>query len=90
MTITISKLTVANNAPAGTVIGELTTYDASGKPIPCAYTLTKASVGYFAISGNALMTAWTSPMNPVTIPYGFTQPESLPRSAAPPRLQSTS
>ena len=44
MTITISKLTVANNAPAGTVIGELTTYDASGKPIPCAYTLTKASV----------------------------------------------
>jgi hypothetical protein len=30
MTISISNLTVSNNAPAGTVVGILTAYDASG------------------------------------------------------------
>jgi hypothetical protein len=31
MTISISNLTVINNAPAGTVVGVLTARDASGK-----------------------------------------------------------
>jgi hypothetical protein len=56
MTISISNLTVNNNAPAGTVIGVLTAYDASSNVIPCNFTLTKNSAGFFAISGNSLVT----------------------------------
>ena len=57
MTISISNSTVYNTAPAGTVIGVLTAHDKSGATIPCAYTLTKNSAGFFAISGNSLVTA---------------------------------
>ena len=60
MTITISNLTVINNAPAGTVVGELTTWNATGNSIPCTYSLTKGSAGYFAISGNQLVTTWST------------------------------
>src|SRR6202011_5927726 len=56
MTISISNLTVNNNVPAGTVIGVLTAYDASNNVIPCNFTLTKNSAGFFAISGNSLVT----------------------------------
>jgi hypothetical protein len=56
MTISISNLTVNNNVPAGTVIGVLTAYDASSNVIPCNFTLTKNSAGFFAISGNSLVT----------------------------------
>jgi hypothetical protein len=41
MTISISNLTINNNAPAGTVLGVLTAQDASGTIIPCNFTLTK-------------------------------------------------
>jgi hypothetical protein len=64
MTISISNLTVSNTAPAGTVVGVLTTQDATGSAIPCTYTLTMGSVGYFAISGNQLVTAWAAPPAP--------------------------
>ena len=57
MTISISNLTVNNNVPAGTVIGVLTAYDASSNVIPCNFTLTKNSAGFFAISENSLVTA---------------------------------
>ncbi len=64
MTITISNLYISNNAPAGTIIGTFTARDASGKVIPCNYTLTKNSSGYFAISDNRLLTAWSMPIAP--------------------------
>jgi hypothetical protein len=64
MAITISNLTVSNNAPAGTTIGVLVTTDASGTVIPCNYMLTKGSIGYFAIAGNNLITAWSAPVTP--------------------------
>ena len=64
MSITISNLTVSNNAPAGTTIGLLTTTDSSGTVIPCNYMLTKGSIGYFAIAGDNLITGWTAPATP--------------------------
>ena len=60
MTISISNLSVSNNANAGTVVGVLTAYDASGAIIPCEFSLTKNSAGFFAISGNNLVTGSTS------------------------------
>jgi hypothetical protein len=42
----------------------LTTTDASGNILPCTYTLTKGSTGYFAISGNELVTTWSKPVAP--------------------------
>jgi hypothetical protein len=57
MTISISNLSINNTAPTGTVIGVLTAQDASGTIIPCSFTLTKNSAGFFAISGNSLVTA---------------------------------
>jgi hypothetical protein len=59
MTISISNLLVNNNAPPGTVVGVLTAWDASGTVLPCNFTLTKNSAGFFAISGNNLVTAWS-------------------------------
>jgi len=60
MTISISSLTVNNNAPASTVVGVLTARDESGTIIPCNFTLTKNSAGFFAISGNSLVTGRAS------------------------------
>ena len=59
MTINISNLTVNINAPSGTIVGLLTAHDASGTAIPCNFTLTKNSAGFFAISGNSLITAFS-------------------------------
>src|ERR1700736_6037023 len=64
MAITISNLTLSNTAPAGTTIGVLVTTDASGTVIPCNYMLAKGSIGYFAIAGNNLITAWSAPATP--------------------------
>src|SRR5271155_1962088 len=64
MAITISNLTASDNVPAGTTIGVLTATDASGTVIPSNYTLTKGSIGYFAIAGNYLVTAWSVPATP--------------------------
>ena len=58
MTITISNLTVAQNAPAGTIVGVLTARDV-GSIIPCNFILSKKSSGYFAISSNNLVTVWS-------------------------------
>jgi hypothetical protein len=46
MAITISNLTISNNAAAGTIVGVLTARDSSGNPIPCEYTLSKGSAGH--------------------------------------------
>src|SRR5260370_13893754 len=62
MTITIDNLTINNNASAGTVIGVLTGRDAAGNVIPCNYRLTKGASGYFVISDNKLVTAWSLPI----------------------------
>jgi hypothetical protein len=64
MTITISNLRVADNAPAGTIIGMLTATNAPGTVIPCNFMLTKKSAGYFAISGANLITQWTGSIAP--------------------------
>ena len=59
MTISISNLTIYNNALAGTIVGVLTARDASGTVIPCNFTLTKNSAGFLAISGDSLVTAFS-------------------------------
>jgi hypothetical protein len=59
MTISISNLTINNNGMPGTIVGVLTARDASGAVIPSNFTLTKNSAGFFAISGNNLVTAWS-------------------------------
>jgi len=59
MTIAISNLVVKNNVPSGTTVGVLTARDASAKWLPCNFTLTKNSAGFFAISGNNLVTVWS-------------------------------
>jgi hypothetical protein len=59
MTISISNLNIYNNAMSGTIVGVLTARDASDTVIPCNFTLTKNSAGFFAISGNNLVTAWS-------------------------------
>jgi hypothetical protein len=64
MTIQISNLTVKDNAPQATIIGVLAAYDASGAVIPCTFTLTKNSGGFFAISGNNLVTAFGGSISP--------------------------
>jgi hypothetical protein len=64
MAIIISNLYVGNNVPDGTTIGVLTTIDQSGTVIPCNYILKKGSIGYFAIAGNNLVTAWSVPATP--------------------------
>src|ERR1700758_81518 len=64
MTITINNLTVNNNAPQASVIGVLAAYDASGAVIPCTFTATKNSAGFFAISGNSLVTAFSGSISP--------------------------
>ena len=64
MAITISNLSIGNTALAGTQIGVLTTTDASGTVIPCNYMLTKGSIGYFAIAGSDLVSAWSAPATP--------------------------
>jgi hypothetical protein len=64
MTIKIDNLSVSDNASAGTVVGVLTTYNASGNTVSCTYQLSNSAAGYFAISGNNLVTAWSSPVAP--------------------------
>ena len=64
MTITISNLTVGQNAPAGTTVGVLMATDRAGKVIPCNFILTQESDGYFAISIGNLVTAWNGSIAP--------------------------
>ena len=64
MTILLSNATINNDAPAQTIIGTLSAQDQSGNVIPCNFSLTKGSIGYFAVSGNQLVTAWSSPAAP--------------------------
>ena len=73
MAITISNLSVSNNTTPGTTIGVLTTTDASGNVIPCNYMLTKGSIGYFAIAGDNLVTAWSAVAIPGHYSVGFEQ-----------------
>jgi hypothetical protein len=66
MTIAINNLTVNNTAPQATIIGVLAAYDASGIVIPCTFTLTKNSAGFFAVAGNNLVTAFNGSISPGT------------------------
>src|SRR5690348_15000586 len=59
MTISLSNLTINNNVVSGTLVGVLTAYDASGQSVNCSFSLTKGSVGLFAVTGNKLVTAWS-------------------------------
>ena len=56
MAIGISNLTVPANAPANTVIGNLTLRDASGANLAARYQLTGNSAGFFTLTGPNLMT----------------------------------
>jgi hypothetical protein len=58
MTIGISNSTIDNSAIPGTIVGVLSALSASGTVMPCNFTLTKDSAGFFAISVNNLVTAW--------------------------------
>jgi hypothetical protein len=64
MSIAISNIKVANNAPAGTVVGALTAMDATGIVRPCNFILTKQAAGYFSISTDSLVTAWEGSIKP--------------------------
>src|SRR6266481_7640670 len=68
MTITISNLKVADNAPSGTVVGSLTAMDDKGTVIPCNFMLTKQAAGYFGIVADDLVTAWAGPIKPGNYP----------------------
>src|SRR6266436_10175947 len=68
MTITIKNLKVADNAPAGTVVGALTAMDDKGTVIPCNFMLTKQAAGYFGISTDNLVTAWAGSIQPGNYP----------------------
>ena len=57
MAISIDRLTVSTKALVGANIGVLTVKDASGAALTSEYTLTKNSAGFFAMSGNNLVTA---------------------------------
>jgi hypothetical protein len=59
MTISISNATISNDVPSDTVVGVLTAYDASSNVVPCNFTLTKKSLGLFAISGDSLVTTFS-------------------------------
>lgn len=59
MAVSISNLSVNNNAPAGTTVGALTVKDASGHIVNCNFSVTKNSAGYFTISSSNLVTAWS-------------------------------
>jgi hypothetical protein len=63
MTITLSSLNIAANAPAGTIVGVLTARDV-GSIIPCNFILSKKASGYFAISSNNLVTVWNGSIAP--------------------------
>jgi hypothetical protein len=63
MTVTITNLTVAANAPAGTIVGVLSAGDV-GNIIPCNFILSKKASGYFAISTNNLVTVWNGSIAP--------------------------
>jgi hypothetical protein len=62
MTISITNLTVAANAPAGTIVGVLSSD--VGTIIPCNFILSKKASGYFAISDNNLITVWNGSIAP--------------------------
>ena len=68
MTITINNLKVADNAPAGTVVGAVTAMDDKGTVIPCNFILTKQAAGYFGISTDNLVTAWEGSIKPGNYP----------------------
>jgi len=63
MTITISNLKVPVSAPAGTIVGVLAAVDAD-TAIPCNFILSKNSSGFFSISANSLVTAWSASIAP--------------------------
>jgi hypothetical protein len=83
MTITISNLKVANNAPVGTVVGALTVIDDKGTVIPCNLTLTKQAAGYFHISSDDLVTHGKGRSNQVIIQSRFGLKGKTPDSAGP-------
>src|SRR6266436_10220803 len=68
MTITINNLTVADNAPAGTVVGALTAMDDKGTVIPCNFILTKQAAGFFGIFSDNLVTTWEGSIKPGEYP----------------------
>ena len=64
MTITLSSLNIAANVPTGTTVGVLTAKDGLGSVVPCNFILIKRAGGYFSISGNNLITAWSGSILP--------------------------
>ena len=68
MTIIISNLHVADNAPARTVVGALTAMDDKGTVIPCNFMLTKQAAGYFGIFSDNLVTSWAGSIKPGNYP----------------------
>src|ERR1700730_3430477 len=68
MTVVISNLKVANNAPIGTVIGALPAMDDEATVIPSNFMLTQQAAGYFGISSGDLVTAWAGSIKPGNYP----------------------
>jgi hypothetical protein len=64
MTISLSNLMVPANSPIGTTVGVLTATDGVGSIVACNFILTKRAGGYFSISGNNLISAWSGSILP--------------------------
>jgi hypothetical protein len=58
--MSLSNLTISTHAPANTIIGQLALHDQSGANMATKFQLTQNSAGYFANSGNSLMTSRAS------------------------------
>lgn len=71
--IYLNRISVAANAPRGTIVGIISVYDTPARMVPCNLQLTSDSRGFFTIvNGNSLVTAWEGPpvrsgLYPITI-----------------------
>jgi hypothetical protein len=60
--IAITKSTFSTTAPIGTVVGGLTLFNAALAPMGANFILTDGCAGFFAISGNNLVTSSLIPV----------------------------
>jgi hypothetical protein len=65
--ISLTKSTFSSTAPIGTVVGALTLFNASLAPMGANFILTEGCAGFFAISGNNLVTSSLIPVGTYSV-----------------------
>jgi hypothetical protein len=63
--INLSALSVASNAPAGTMVGSLTLYNETAQALPARFILDEGAVGFFRVGSGGIMTVTAN------LPVGF-------------------